>query len=136
MLSAWGAAQQAIADAELHGDANWPALYQTMVNPELAHVQAVIRIAQQQGYTARGSFRIIHSDVTSYTPTRATVQGCAFDGVVAYQANGQPVPGNAGKATYGVEQGVMIPAGSGWALQDGTVQQFDTAQQAGPLCAG
>jgi hypothetical protein len=74
--------------------------------------------------------------VTQYTPTRATVQGCAFDAVIAYQANGQPVPGNAGKATYGVEQGVMVPAGSGWALQDGTVQQFDTAQQAGPLCAG
>ena len=135
VLTAWAAAQQAIADAELHGDANWPALYQTMVNPELAHVQAVIRIAQQEGYTAKGSFRVIRSEVTSYTPTRATIQGCVWGGVIAYQANGQPAPGNAGKATYGVEQGVMVPAGSGWALQDGTAHQFNTAQEAGPLCA-
>ena len=136
VLTAWAAAQQAIADAELHSDPNWPALFQTMVNPELAHVQAVIRIAQQQGYHAKGSFRIIHSEVTFYSSTRATVQGCVWGGVIAYQANDEPVPGNAGKATYGIEQGVMVPAGSSWALQDGTAHQFDTAQQAGSLCAG
>ena len=136
VLSAWAAAQQAIAAAEVHNDPNWPALFQTMVNPELAHVQAVIQIAGQQHYRVSGDFRVIKAQVSSYSPTRATVAGCAFDGVIAYQPNGQPVPGNAGTATYAVQQAVMVPAGSGWALEDATVTQYGTAQQAGPLCVG
>jgi hypothetical protein len=135
VLSSWAAAQRAIAQAEVHGDPNWPALFQTMVNPELAHVQAVIHIVKQQGYTAKGDIHVIQSRVTSFSPTRAIVQGCVYDTVIAYQQNGQPAPGNAGKATYGVEQGTMVPAGSSWALEDGTAQQFDTAQQAGSACA-
>ncbi len=136
VLSGYAAASAALAAAEVHNDANWPALFQTMVNPELAHVQAFITTGVHLGYHARGTYRIIRAEVTSFSPTSAAVKACVYGDVIAYQANGQPAPGNAGRATYSIETAVMVPAGATWVLQDGTAQQFPTAQKAGPLCAG
>ena len=136
VLSGYAAASAALAAAEVHNDANWPALFQTMVNPELAHVQAFITTGEHLGYHARGTYRIIRAEVTSFSPTRAAVTACVDDNVIAYQANGQPAPGNAGRASYAIEMAVMVPTGATWSLQDGTAQQFPTLQKAGRLCAG
>ena len=134
VLQAYAEAVEAIADAEVHDDANWPALAQRMVDPELEHVRAYIATEQSLGYHERGTSRIVRSEVSSSTPSQSVVRACVFDDVIAYQANGQPVPGNAGQATYGIERAVLIPSGSAWVLQDGTAAQYPTAQQAGPLC--
>jgi hypothetical protein len=134
VLRGYGAAVQAITDAEVHNDPNWPPLFQTMVNPELAHVQAFISTEKQLGYHSSGTARIVRSEVTSFTPTRAEIEACVHGAVIAYQANGQPVPGNAGQVTYNIEKGTLIPSGSTWVLQQGTAQQYSTAEQAGSLC--
>ena len=134
VLQAYAQAVKAIADAEVHDDANWPALAQTMVDPELEHVRAYITTEQGLDYHERGTSRIVRSEVSSSTPSQSVVRACVFDEVIAYQANGQPVPGNAGRATFGIERAVLIPSGSAWVLQDGTATQYPTAQQAGPLC--
>src|SRR6266851_213983 len=131
VLRGYAAAVQAITDAEIRNDPNWSALFQTMVNPELAHVQAFISTEKQLGYHSSGTARVVRSQVTSLSPTRAEVEACVHDEVIAYQANGQPVPGNAGQPTYGVEKGTLIPSGLTWVLQDGTAQQYPSAQQAG-----
>lgn len=135
VLRGYAAAVQAITDAEVHNDPNWPALLSTMVNPELAHVQAFISTEKQLGYHSSGTARIIRSNVTSFSPTRAEIEACVYGAVIAYQANGQPVPGNPGQVSYNVEKGTLIPSGSTWVVEDGTAQQYPTAQQAGPLCA-
>jgi hypothetical protein len=130
------AAVQAIVDAEVHNDPNWPGLFKTMVNPQLAHVQGLITTEKAQGYHSEGAARIVQAQVTSYSPAKADLATCVFDEVIARQADGSPVAGNAGRATYAVGKPVMVATGSGtWALQDGTVQQYPTAAEGGPLCA-
>lgn len=135
VLQAYASAVQAITDAEVHGDPNWPALGQTMVEPELSHVRAFITASKNQGYRATGSARVVHSNVSSISDTRADVEACVHDEVISVDATGKPVAGNAGRATFSTEKAVMVATGATtWALQDGTAQQFSTAQEAGPLC--
>jgi hypothetical protein len=137
IVRAYTAAVQALTDAELHSDPDWPALFQTMVDPELGHVRSFIDHENSLKYHSEGGARVIRARVTSYAPARAEVEACVFDQVIAKQSNGEPVPGNAGQPTYGIEKAVMTPTGrSTWALQDGTAQQYPTAEEAGPLCAG
>lgn len=135
VLDGYKTAVQAIADAELHNDPQWPALLASVVNPELSHVQAFIATEVHLGYHSQGSIRLIRADVITSGPTQAIVKACVYGGVVAYKADGTPVPGNAGRTTYDVAQGTLVPAGSMWVLENGTDQQYSTAQQAGPICA-
>src|SRR5438094_10551332 len=58
VLRGYAAAVQAITDAEVHNDPNWPGLFQTMVNPELEHVQAFIKVGQGLGYHSQGTSKI------------------------------------------------------------------------------
>ena len=136
VIHAYAAAVQAIADAEIHNDPQWPALLATVVNPELGHVQGFVRLEMSLGYHSRGTAYIVRSAIANYSPTQATVTACIHDAVLAYQANGAPVPGNAGTPNYGVTTATLIPTSPGhWALQDATAKQFPTAQAAGSACA-
>ena len=135
VLDSYRAAVQAVAEAELRNDPQWPALLSAVVNPELAHIQGFIRLEASLGYHNRGDVRVIRSEVTSYTPTQAAVTACVYDAVLSYKADGSPVPGNAGHVTYGVDKATLIPTAPGqWALQDVTAQQFPSAQAAGAPC--
>src|SRR5205085_2062523 len=81
--------------------------------------------ARRLGYHSVGAAQIVKAHVVSRTSTEAQVQACVYDGVVAYQKDGSPAPGNAGKATYGVNQATLVPAGpQTWAVKDGSSQQF------------
>jgi hypothetical protein len=136
VLRGYASAVQAITDAELHNDPNWPGLFETMINPELGHVQGFITTEKQLGYHSSGTARIIRSELTSFSPTKSEVQACLYGAVIAYQANGQPVPGNAGQPTYDAVRAVLIPAGrTSWVVQNAAVQQFPTPQEGGRLCS-
>jgi hypothetical protein len=135
VLAGYSNAIQAITDAEVHSDPNWPALVQTMVNPELAHVQAFIKTSRDLGYSNTGTAQIVRSKVSAMSSISAVVDACLFDSVIAHQADGAPVSGDAGRATYSIEKATLIPTGKAWVLQDGTAQQFLTADAAGSQCA-
>lgn len=73
-------------------------------------------------------------------PPYADVVSCIYDATVAYQRNGQPAPGIPGQASgYVVSTTLMFHNGSGptgWVVMNGPGKLYNTAAQAGPLCAG
>lgn len=137
VLRSYSMAVAAIADAERHADPQWPQLLASVVDPELAHIQGFIRLETSLKYHDAGTERIIRSEVSTFSATKATVRACLYGALIAYQANGQPAPGNAGEVTYGIVTATLVPVAPGrWALQEATAQQFPTVQAAGEFCSG
>jgi len=119
VIAGWMAGIAADEHASLTMNPNDPTLAGTTVDPALSQIRALLTVEKGTGVTFRGHEDPGHPVVVSYSPTRAVVHSCEpAPGLIAYGANGKPLPTILGQAANVDVTDVMVSNPDGtWMFQ-------------------